>query len=79
MTTKNNDKQLSDQALGAIMMSLQKSLLEQSDIVPTLKDMKFRESEMGLVVMNPPLVKFEYEEIPEEELEAMTTSETEDE
>jgi len=79
MTTKNNDKQLSDQALGAIMMALQKSLLEQSDIVPTLKDMKFRESEMGLVVMNPPLVKFEYEEIPEEELEAMTTSETEDE
>ena len=70
---------LSDQALGAIMMALQKSLLEQSDIVPTLKDMKFRESEMGLVVMNPPLVKFEYEEIPEEELEAMTTSETEDE
>ena len=61
------------------MMALQKSLLEQSDIVPTLKDMKFRESEMGLVVMNPPLVKFEYEEIPEEELEAMTTSETEDE
>jgi len=76
-----DEKQLSDQALGAIMMALQKSLLEQSDIVPTLKDMKFRESEMGLVVMNPPLVKFGYEEISEEELEETTTptSETEDE
>ena len=28
---------LSDQALGAIMMALQKSLLEQSDITPVLK------------------------------------------
>ena len=28
---------LSDQALGAIMMALQKSLMEQSDIVPVLK------------------------------------------
>jgi|TARA_Y100000034_G_C6884217_1_gene405751 hypothetical protein len=81
MTTKN-DKQLSDQALGAIMMALQKSLLEQSDIVPTLKEMKFQESEAGLVVMNPPLVKFGYEEISEEEFEAASTtltSETEDE
>ena len=81
MTTKN-DKQLSDQALGAIMMALQKSLLEQSDIVPALKDMKFRESEMGLVVMNPPLVKYEYEEASEQESEVAattSTSETEDE
>jgi hypothetical protein len=81
MTIKN-DKQLSDQALGAIMMALQKSLLEQSDIVPTLKDMRFRESEAGLMVMNPPLVKYAYEEMPTEELEGTTTtqtSETEDE
>ena len=28
---------LSNQAMGAIMMALQKSLLEQSDIVPTLQ------------------------------------------
>ena len=28
---------LSDQALGAVMMALQKSLLEQSDIVPVLE------------------------------------------
>ena len=48
---------MSDQALGAVMMALQKSLMEQSDIVPVLKGFKFRLSDQGLVVMNPPLVK----------------------
>lgn len=48
---------LSDQALGALMMALQKSLLEQSDIVPVLKGFKFRLSEQGLMVINAPLVK----------------------
>ena len=51
------DMYLSDQALGALMMALQKSLLEQSDIVPVLKGFKFRLSEQGLVVINEPLVK----------------------
>ena len=32
---------LSNQALGAVMMALQKSLLEQSDIVPVLKEFNF--------------------------------------
>tara|TARA_B100001287_G_C22498206_1_gene442280 strand:+ start:409 stop:606 length:198 start_codon:yes stop_codon:yes gene_type:complete len=50
--------QLSDQALGAVMMALQKSLLEQSDIVPVLKGFVFTEQEAGLVVENPPLVEF---------------------
>ena len=48
---------LTDQAMGALMMALQKSLMEQSDIVPVLKKFKFRLSEQGLIVMNPPLVK----------------------
>ena len=48
---------LSDQAIGAVMMALQRSLLEQSDIVPTLKDMKLKQSEQGLVVVNPPIVR----------------------
>ena len=48
---------LTDQALGAVMMALQKSLMEQSDIVPVLKGFKFRLSDQGLMVMNPPLVK----------------------
>ena len=50
---------LSDQALGAVMMALQKSLMEQSDIVPLLKNMNFVPTDDGLVVKNPPLVKFE--------------------
>ena len=49
---------LSDAALGAIMMALQKSLLEQSDIVPVLKGFNFKISESEeLFVMNPPTFK----------------------
>jgi hypothetical protein len=59
------DFNLSDQAMGAIMMALQKSLLEQSDIVPVLKGFKFKLSENGLVVMNPPLVKYDVEALEE--------------
>mgnify|MGYP003117454321 CR=1 FL=1 len=50
---------LSDQALGAVMMALQKSLMEQSDIVPVLKGMDFVPTDNGLVVKNPPIVKVE--------------------
>ena len=57
----NKNMFMTDQAVGAVMMALQKSLLEQSDIVPVLKDFKFRLSEDGLLVMNPPLVKFDDE------------------
>jgi len=35
---------LSDQALGAIMMALQKSLMEQTDIVPVLRSMEFEKT-----------------------------------
>tara|TARA_R110000851_G_scaffold83032_2_gene181572 strand:+ start:213 stop:446 length:234 start_codon:yes stop_codon:yes gene_type:complete len=49
---------LSDQALGAVMMALQRSLMDQSDIVPVLKGMDFVPTENGLVVKNPPTVKF---------------------
>ena len=55
--TQTKDMNLTDQALGAIMMALQRSLMDQSDIVPVLKDLKFRLSEQGLVVMNPPVVR----------------------
>tara|TARA_R110000824_G_scaffold50219_5_gene140454 strand:+ start:4984 stop:5205 length:222 start_codon:yes stop_codon:yes gene_type:complete len=64
--SKAKDFNLSDQAMGAIMMALQKSLLEQSDIVPVLRGFKFKLSEDGLVVMNPPLVKFGVEELEED-------------
>jgi hypothetical protein len=52
---------MSDQAVGAVMMALQRSLMEQSDIVPVLKGFKLKLSEQGLVVMNAPIVKFNEE------------------
>ena len=49
---------LSNQAVGAIMMALQKSLLEQSDIVPVLQGFELELIEDGtLIVKNPPVVK----------------------
>ena len=49
---------LSDQAMGAIMMALQKSLMEQSDITPVLKGMEFDLMDNGeLLIKNPPIVK----------------------
>jgi len=55
---------LSNQAVGALMMALQKSLMEQSDIVPVLKEMNFQvdpedTSQSVLVVTNPPVVSLE--------------------
>jgi hypothetical protein len=50
---------LSDQALGAVMMALQKSLLEQSDIVPVLKGFNFTTDGEELVVDNPPSFKLD--------------------
>tara|TARA_A100001515_G_scaffold140662_1_gene136591 strand:+ start:759 stop:962 length:204 start_codon:yes stop_codon:yes gene_type:complete len=63
---------LSKQAMGSLMMALQKSLLEQSDITETLKKMDFVPAadeegvEPELYVKNPPIVKFSNEE-PEQE------------
>lgn len=64
---------LSNQAMGAIMMALQKSLMEQSDIVPLLSEMQFEKSpdtkRWGtkggtLVINNPPIVSLEGVEPP---------------
>ena len=60
------DLQLADQAVGALMMALQISLMEQKDIVPMLKDFKLRLSDEGLMVMNPPLVKIDAEPFEED-------------
>ena len=49
---------LSNQAIGALMMALQKSLLEQTDIVPVLQEFEIQVDDSNhLVVMNPPMVK----------------------
>ena len=64
---------LSNQAMGAIMMALQKSLLEQTDIVPVLRSFEFSKSpetsrwgtKTGeLMVTNPPT--FNLGEIPDD-------------
>ena len=48
---------LSDQALGAIMMALQNSLMRQSDIVPVLKgfDLMMDDKE-EVIILNPPTI-----------------------
>ena len=61
--------QLSNQALGANMMALQESLLNELDIVPILRGFDLVESEGGLVVTNPPTVRVSSEEnISEQDL-----------
>ena len=63
---------LSNQAIGAVMMALQKSLMEQSDIVPVFQEFVLKETDEGLVVENPPILHFqeEAEETEEEEEQA---------
>ena len=51
---------LSEQALGAVMMALQKSLLEQSDIVPVLKGFELAITDNDeILVVNPPIYKID--------------------
>jgi len=57
--------QLSNQAVGALMLALQKSLMEQADIVPMLKQFVLADSNEGLVVTNPPVVQFEQSTVEE--------------
>ena len=48
---------LSNQALGAVMLALQESLLNELDIVPILRNFELVESSEGLIVRNPPTVR----------------------
>ena len=78
---------LSNQALGAVMMALQKSLMEQSDIVPILTgfdfildygppDEPFEDAE--LLVSNPPVISLAGVELatPSEAVETSTEEDT---
>ena len=58
---------LSDQAAGALLMALQKCLWEETDIMPLLKEMDFEPSDDGLVVLNPPVVSGDLDELTERE------------
>ena len=61
---------LSDQAVGAVMMALQKCLMEQTDIVPILKEMNLETKKVQgseeLVVDNPPVVQADLEQLQQE-------------
>ena len=51
---------LSNQAVGALMMALQKSLMEQSDIVPVLTGFTIQVTDNNqLIITNPPIVEAE--------------------
>jgi methylase of polypeptide subunit release factors len=49
--------QLTNQAMGALMMALQNSLMNQTDIVPVLQGFDFQDTSDGLVVSNPPIIE----------------------
>ena len=62
---------LSNQAVGALMMALQRSLMEQTNIVPVLQEMNLQvnpedPSQSELVVTNPPTINFDTVELNEE-------------
>lgn len=75
MSKSNNTQEamkLSSQALGAIMMALQESLLNQMDIVPILQNFDLVMTQDGLVVNNPPTVRFSNDsEVTEQDLKNM--------
>jgi hypothetical protein len=74
MSDATQKMKLSNQALGAVMMALQESLLNQLDIVPILQGFDLAESEEGLIVLNPPTVRFSDEsEITNDDLTNMST------
>ena len=50
---------LSNQAIGALMMAVQKGIMDECDITELLKEFKLFDSADGLVVENPPVLHFE--------------------
>lgn len=53
---KGENMKLSNQALGALMLALQESLMNQTDIVPILQGFELEDTGEGLVIKNPPTV-----------------------
>ena len=61
---------LSNQALGAVMMALQNSILNETDIVPILQSFDFVVADNEeLIVSNPPTV-----EVPESYIEEVNST-----
>ena len=51
--------QLTNQAMGAVMIALQQSLMTQTDIIPVLQGFVFSETDEGLIVENPPILEID--------------------
>ena len=60
---------LSNQAIGSLMMALQKGLLEQIDITEILQNFELVDTEDGLVVENPPILQVSQDD-KEEQVDA---------
>ena len=56
----------SSQAVGAIMLALQKGIMEQIDITGLLKEFEIVNSADGLMVNNPPIINVPHESTEEE-------------
>lgn len=75
MNKQKPELKLSTQAMGAIMMALQESLLNELDIVPILQGFDLIIAEEGLVVTNPPTVRVtDNSAVTEKDLENMAKS-----
>lgn len=55
------EMKMSNQCIGAIMMTLQKAILKQESVLEMLREFRIKNSPDGLVVLNPPVVKFDDE------------------
>jgi hypothetical protein len=66
-----NNLKLSNQAMGAIMLALQESIMHQTDIVPILQNFELKDGNEGLVIMNPPTIRLDNTEVKETDLEKM--------
>tara|TARA_R110000824_G_scaffold107431_3_gene253729 strand:- start:56 stop:289 length:234 start_codon:yes stop_codon:yes gene_type:complete len=65
---KEKQMKLSNQGAGTLMLCLQKSLFEQSDIMPMLKELNFVVQGEEIVCTNPPT--FDLSVFNEEDTEA---------
>jgi hypothetical protein len=59
---------LSNQAMGTLMMTLQKCLMDQSDITALLRELDFDVESGELIVENPPTLRFDEKEPSDEDV-----------
>ena len=65
---------LSNQAVGAIMLALQKGIVEQIDITNLLKEFDIINSADGLMVNNPPVINLPNDQVEKTNSKKRTTA-----